>query len=313
MRGVTNRTSPVPLVLAATTATIAVVLLVGLQGALAWLILAWMLSVPGIALVRLLRLRDPRLEGLAGVLLSVSLAGLVTLALVPLGAWSLPAVAWILIAVAAVALAADSALVPAPAQARAAEALRRPFIPAWERISPVVERHIPPLRARRAAYAAAARQAVQAATILEAAGPLVPAGPSAPQTVGLSELAPDATPATTPTDLPPEPAATATHPGLAPPPARLAAEPAAVLAPAAPPAAEAPPAAPALPEPPPPAREPEAPPAAPAPPEAPPAARRRRRTAGETAPDHLLQAPPSVSPAADDFFDGLVRRVESDR
>jgi hypothetical protein len=34
---------------------------------------------------------------------------------------------------------------------------------------------------------------------------------------------------------------------------------------------------------------------------------------GETAPDHLLQAPPGVAPVADDFFDALIRRVEGDR
>ena len=41
-------------------------------------------------------------------------------------------------------------------------------------------------------------------------------------------------------------------------------------------------------------------------------ARRSRRPAGETAPDHLLAPPKRVSSAADDFFDGLVRRVEGD-
>ncbi len=35
----------------------------------------------------------------------------------------------------------------------------------------------------------------------------------------------------------------------------------------------------------------------------------RRHQAGDTAPDHLLHAPGSVDRAADDFFDGLVRRV----
>jgi hypothetical protein len=39
----------------------------------------------------------------------------------------------------------------------------------------------------------------------------------------------------------------------------------------------------------------------------------RRRRPGETAPDSLLQAPASVSLAADDFFDGLIRQVEGDR
>ena len=42
-------------------------------------------------------------------------------------------------------------------------------------------------------------------------------------------------------------------------------------------------------------------------------ARPFRRQAGDTAPDFLMRAPPSVSSTADAFFDGLVRRVESDR
>lgn len=39
----------------------------------------------------------------------------------------------------------------------------------------------------------------------------------------------------------------------------------------------------------------------------------RRRQPGQTAPEELLRVPPSVGVAADDFFDGLVRRVEGDR
>lgn len=38
-----------------------------------------------------------------------------------------------------------------------------------------------------------------------------------------------------------------------------------------------------------------------------------RQLAGETAPDFLLRTPSGVSPIADDFFDGLIRRVEGDR
>lgn len=37
------------------------------------------------------------------------------------------------------------------------------------------------------------------------------------------------------------------------------------------------------------------------------------RQPGETPPDPLLRTPSSVAPVADDFFDSLVRRVESDR
>jgi hypothetical protein len=38
-----------------------------------------------------------------------------------------------------------------------------------------------------------------------------------------------------------------------------------------------------------------------------------RRQAGTAALDHLLRSPTSVDSAADDFFEGLVRRVEGDR
>ena len=39
----------------------------------------------------------------------------------------------------------------------------------------------------------------------------------------------------------------------------------------------------------------------------------RRRKPGDTAPDFLLRTPTSVTRVADDFFDGLIRRVEGDR
>jgi hypothetical protein len=39
----------------------------------------------------------------------------------------------------------------------------------------------------------------------------------------------------------------------------------------------------------------------------------RRRQPGETAPDFLLRTPTNVAPVADDFFDGIIRRVEGDR
>jgi hypothetical protein len=38
----------------------------------------------------------------------------------------------------------------------------------------------------------------------------------------------------------------------------------------------------------------------------------RRRQADSPAPDYL-RTPSSVAPVADDFFDGLIRRVEGDR
>jgi hypothetical protein len=44
-----------------------------------------------------------------------------------------------------------------------------------------------------------------------------------------------------------------------------------------------------------------------------PPGRKPRRQAGDTAPDFLLRTPSSVTPVADDFFDGLIRQVESDR
>jgi hypothetical protein len=37
------------------------------------------------------------------------------------------------------------------------------------------------------------------------------------------------------------------------------------------------------------------------------------REPGDTAPDFLLRPPASVTPVADDFFNGLIRRVERDR
>jgi hypothetical protein len=40
---------------------------------------------------------------------------------------------------------------------------------------------------------------------------------------------------------------------------------------------------------------------------------RTRRQPGETAPESLLRAPAAAATVADDFFDGLVRRVEGDR
>lgn len=41
--------------------------------------------------------------------------------------------------------------------------------------------------------------------------------------------------------------------------------------------------------------------------------RHHRQPAGDTAPDFLLRTPSGVLPVADDFFDGLIRRVEGDR
>jgi hypothetical protein len=38
-----------------------------------------------------------------------------------------------------------------------------------------------------------------------------------------------------------------------------------------------------------------------------------RRQPGDTAPDFLLRTPASATLVADDFFDGLIRRIESDR
>ncbi len=48
-------------------------------------------------------------------------------------------------------------------------------------------------------------------------------------------------------------------------------------------------------------------------PEEGPAAHPQSRQPGNTAPDFLLETPTSATLASDDFFDGLVRRVESDR
>ena len=260
----------VPLVLAGATAAVALALLVGLQQTLAYLVLVYALSVPGLALVRLLRLKDPLLEIVTGVMLSTSLAGLVALAQVYLGALSPPAVLWILIAVATVALAADPALVPD--RARAAASRRGTAV--RDRLARVGPEASAWVRARRAPAPPAVEQPVTGAV-----GPVE-------ASVG-SAIAPASAP-----DAPAPTGATA-----APAPAPVAQ--ASAWASRKPAPAEPPPSQPA---------EPSA-----APPEPKPSRRRRRRQAGETAPDHLLDAPGSVHPAADDFFDGLVRRIEGDR
>lgn len=127
--------------------------------------------------------------------------------------------------------------------------------------------------AEAAAYEEAAREAFRAATTLETAKPLAPAS-----TAGSPASTSGAVRPVAPVSARTTPTATpATEPAQEPAPATPAAEPA-----PEPVTAERP-------------------------------ARRSRRQAGEIALDHLLRPPESVDSAANDFFDGLVRRVQGDR
>ena len=157
----------------------------------------------------------------------------------------------------------------------------------------VLARLVPGRGARTAAsqaaeFDAAARNAYQSALKLETAAPLAPAQPAA-HSAGAPTSAPPAAPAPVaiPTSAPP-------------------AAPAPVATPAAVPARASawatPPIQPA---------EQSAAPVGGAPEESP--APSRRRQPGDTAPDFPLRTPTSVTRVADDFFDGIIRRVEGDR
>jgi hypothetical protein len=171
-------------------------------------------------------------------------------------------------------VAMHTAGVVARARARLAALVRRPRAAALQRLAGLM----PGVAARidlagAAAYEEAAREAFRAATTLETASPLVPA-PTAESPASTSGAARPVASVSART----APAATpATEPAREPAPATPAAEPS-----SQPVTAERP-------------------------------ARRSRRQAGETALDHLLRPPESVNSAANDFFDGLVGRVEGDR
>jgi hypothetical protein len=166
-------------------------------------------------------------------------------------------------------------------------------------------------------FDAAARKAYESALRLETGVPLAPAPPaarsagaptSAPPTAPVATPAAVPAPAAGPFSLPTTPAATATTA-----PASEPTTPDAASATAPEPEAAArasawttPPRLPAEQSATPggerPAQSPEESPAPP-----------HRRQPGETAPDFLLRTPPNVAPVADDFFDGIIRRVEGDR
>ena len=154
--------------------------------------------------------------------------------------------------------------------------------------------------ARQAAeFDAAARKAYQSALKIETGTPLAPAVPAA-----RSAGAP-------PTALPTAPAPEPTTPDAATAP-RLEPDAESATAAEPDPAATAhtsawatPPLLPAEQSAAPDGEPPAAPPA--------PSTLPRRRQPGETAPDFLLRTPTNVAPVADDFFDGLIRRVEGDR
>jgi len=212
----------------------------------------------------------------------------------------------------------------APEHAPGHEEPRRPFAGARGALARLVPGRGARTTASQAAeFDAAARKAYQSALTLETGAPLAPAPPaarsagaptSAPLTVPLGT---PATPTTAPASGPTTPdAASAAAPlgtpatqttapasGPTTPDAASAAAPVATPATAARASAWAtPPRMPAEQSAPPGG---EAPVVSPAPPS--------RRKPGETAPDFLLRTPTSVAPVADDFFDGLTRRVEGDR
>jgi hypothetical protein len=204
-------------------------------------------------------------------------------------------------------------LIGTPAHAEAEPG--RSLAVAWGRLARLVPGRGLRTRARQdAEFEAAAREAYRSALRLESGAPLVPA-PPAPRSAAAPTPEPSPAPVATPATVP------APQGGLVAKPATRPTTPttASASAPTTPGAASAtaldaaaaassasawatPPRHPAeqsaTPD-----RVPEA--VSPAPP--------RRRQPGDTAPDFLLRAPTSVSPKADDFFDGLVQQVERDR
>jgi Beta-lactamase superfamily domain len=187
-------------------------------------------------------------------------------------------------------------LVGAPEHADAQA--RRSLAAARGRLARLVPGRSARTGARQAAeFDAAARKAYQSALKLEIGAPLAPALPAA-RSAGAPTTEPPTALASEPT-APDAASATGLEPAAAP---ATAAEPAAAArtsAWATPPRLPAEQSAAVGGEP------PAAPPA--------PSTLPRRRQPGETAPDFLLRTPTNVAPVADDFFDGLIRRVEGDR
>jgi len=113
-----TRVLATPVMLASATVIVALALLLGATAVLAPVVIGYSVLAPGLALVRLLRLGEPVLEAVAGIVVSVSLAGLLALAQVYTGLWAPAMVTWMLVGLTAVALAGDPVIVPASARNR---------------------------------------------------------------------------------------------------------------------------------------------------------------------------------------------------
>jgi hypothetical protein len=112
------RVLAVPALLAGSTVVVALALLLGTTAAIAPIVVGFSLLVPGLALVRLLRLGEPVLEAVAAIVISISIVGLLAVVQVYTGLWSPAFVTWVLVGVTAVGLAGDPVIVPASARAR---------------------------------------------------------------------------------------------------------------------------------------------------------------------------------------------------
>lgn len=197
-----------------------------------------------------------------------------------------------------------------PTPEHAEEKPGRPLAAARGLLARLVPRPVAQSRARQAAeFDAVAREALRSALKLEAAAPRHPAPtarPTAAPTTSLPASVQAVAPAIGPLSPPITPGTTA---ATAPSSGRTA--------PAAPePAADAPESSAGVhtstwTTPPGTRRARSAAPRV-EPPEEPPGPPRRRQP-GETAPDFLLRPPTNVAPVADEFFDGLVERIEGHR
>lgn len=135
-----TRELAIPVVLASTTVVVAIALVFGVTAAIGPVVVAYAVVAPGLALVRLARLGEPVLEAVAAVVISVSMAGLLTLVQVYTGLWAPSIVMWVLVGLTAVALMGDPVILPAAprsriearlAPARAALAAARGRAVAW--------------------------------------------------------------------------------------------------------------------------------------------------------------------------------------
>ena len=102
----------VALAIVAAAGATTIALAMGTPGFLGPVVVAFVLVCPGLAIVRLLELREPLLEVVLGVTLSVALAGLVSATQLYLGAWSPAGTVAILVALTIGAELLDPVLVP---------------------------------------------------------------------------------------------------------------------------------------------------------------------------------------------------------